>query len=297
MNNYVLTPEQRLKRIEDYIARMPSLSTTVTKVLEVCNNPQTSPHDLNRVISLDPVLTGKVLRLINSAYYSLRDQVTSLTRAIIMLGLNNVKNLALSTAVLSSLGGNESSQAFSMDDFWTHSICVGVIAKTLAIAKGVTRGDQEEYFMAGLMHDLGKIPLISLFPEEYTHTSKMAREEGIPFIRAENLTLGINHCAVWRMIADKWQLSESFSDSLYCHHNPDKANENNLQLAAIVALSNAYSNSLEIGSSGETHSDDKTLNYFFKRAGINRNKLNGLEESTLKEIEKARVFLQVAQNE
>jgi HD-like signal output (HDOD) protein len=83
-----------LKRIRVYIARMPSLSTTVTKVLETCNDPYASANDLSRVISLDPVLVGQVLRLINSAYYALPHAITSLPRAIIMLGLNTVKNLA-----------------------------------------------------------------------------------------------------------------------------------------------------------------------------------------------------------
>ena len=94
MNAAPLTNEQRFKLVQRYIDKMPSLSTTVTKVLEICNKPNTSPNDLNRVISLDPVLTGQVLKLINSAYYSLPNQITSLTRAIIMLGLNTVKNLA-----------------------------------------------------------------------------------------------------------------------------------------------------------------------------------------------------------
>jgi len=75
---------------------MPSLSTTVSKVMEICNAPATSSNDLNRVISIDPVLTGQVLKLINSAYYSLANRTTSLTWAIVMLGLNTVKNLALS---------------------------------------------------------------------------------------------------------------------------------------------------------------------------------------------------------
>ncbi|HQP12654.1 MAG TPA: HDOD domain-containing protein, partial [Candidatus Omnitrophota bacterium] len=79
--------------IQNYISRMPSLSTTVTKVLEICNKPTTSPNDLNRVIALDPVLTGRVLKVVNSAYYSMDNEVTSLTRAIILLGLNTVKNL------------------------------------------------------------------------------------------------------------------------------------------------------------------------------------------------------------
>ncbi|MDR0496536.1 MAG: HDOD domain-containing protein, partial [Treponema sp.] len=87
------------KSLKDFIKNMPSLPTSVTKVMEICNNPQTSPADLNQVISLDPVLMGRVLKLINSAYYGLGQQVKSLARAIIMLGMNTVKNLALSSAV------------------------------------------------------------------------------------------------------------------------------------------------------------------------------------------------------
>jgi hypothetical protein len=127
-----LTPHGRV-----HIEHMPSLSTTVKKVLGICNNPETPANDLNRVISLDPVLAGQVLRLINSAYYSLPKEITSLTRAIIMLGLNTVKNLALSTAALGSMGKKENFQALSADAFWFHAVSAGVTAKCLAVMKQV----------------------------------------------------------------------------------------------------------------------------------------------------------------
>ena len=123
----------KLEKIRLFVDKMPSLSTTVSKVLEICSRPDTVPNDLNRVISLDPVLAGQVLKLINSAYYSLMNKVTSLTRAIIMLGLNTVKNLALSTAIIRSVGQAKKSQALPIREFWAHSIAVGVMA-TVAIA-------------------------------------------------------------------------------------------------------------------------------------------------------------------
>ncbi len=95
--------ERILAVIQTYISKMPSLPITVSKILQIANDPKTSPSDLNQVISLDPVLMGRVMKLINSAYYSLNNQITSLVRAIIMLGINTVKNLALSTAVLGQL--------------------------------------------------------------------------------------------------------------------------------------------------------------------------------------------------
>ena len=105
--------ERYLERIRAYIARMPSLSTTVIKVLETCNDPRASANDLQRIISLDPVLTGRVLKLINSAYYSLGVPIISLARAIVMLGLNTVKNLALSFAILENLRCDGSFHVFS----------------------------------------------------------------------------------------------------------------------------------------------------------------------------------------
>src|SRR5215470_717593 len=108
------------RELEGYIKNMPSLPTSVVKVLEICNNPQTSPADLNHVISLDPVLVGRVLKLINSAYYGLGQSVTNLARAIIMLGINTVKNLALSTAVMSNMSSSKEALGLNMEGFWRH---------------------------------------------------------------------------------------------------------------------------------------------------------------------------------
>ena len=273
---------------------MPSLSTTMTKVLEICNNPKASPNDLNRIISLDPVLTGRVLTVINSAYYSLPNKVTSLTRAVIMLGLNTVKNLAMSTAVLESIGGNESFRALSVDDFWMHSICVGVAAKSLAANKGVPVAEREEYFVAGLLHDVGKIPLNSCLPEEYVKALDLAKQDQRPLHRAENMIMGLDHCAVGKMIAEKWQLSDSMIDTLFYHHNPAEIQKEDSQLTAIVALANEYANIFKIGSSGDFFHEDATVDYLLERVGISWSTLSDLQGGVLEEIENARIFLQVS---
>lgn len=288
-----ITREQRLKQLRNYISRMPSLSTTVTKVLEICNNPATSPNELNRVISLDPVLTGQVLRLINSAYYSLPNQVTSLTRSIIILGINTVKNLSLSTAVLASLGGKESFQPLSMDDFWTHSICVGVTAKSLAAIKGIPSANLEEYFVAGLLHDLGKIPLYNCFPEEYGHALKAVTLKQASLRYTENIVFGIDHCTVGKMIAEKWQLVDTIYDSIYYHHNPEEAGEKNRHLITIVSLANTCANIFEIGSSGDTFPDQAMLSRLLGYLEVSWATISELRETVLKEIEKAKVFLQI----
>jgi HD-like signal output (HDOD) protein len=289
-----LTNEQRFALIQKYIERMPSLSTTVTKVLEICNTPSTSANDLNRVIALDPVLTGQVLKLINSAYYSLPNQINSLTRAIIMLGINTVKNLALSTAVLGSMGREDSFRSLSMDAFWTHSLCVGVMAKALASRKGIPGMMQEEFFVAGLLHDLGKIPLNNCFAEEYRQALELSGIEQGSLPKAEEMLLGFDHSLAGKMIADKWQLNLALTEMLRFHHAPEKASENNRQLVAVVALANAYANLFDIGSAGDRYPDVSRIGELLAQVGLKWLDLSSLHLVVQQEIEKAQIFLQVA---
>jgi len=288
-----ISGEERLKGIQKYISRMPSLSTTVTKVLEICNNPDISPNDLNRVISFDPVLTGQVLRLINSVYYSLPNKTTSLTRAIIILGLNTVKNLALSTAVLQRLSLKRSFKNLPTDDFWIHSLCVGVIAKSLASIRGVPVTEREEYFIAGLLHDLGKIPLNNLFPDKYAQVLESTKLRQDSLYQVENTVFEIDHSTVGKMVAEKWSLGGTIIDSVYYHHNPDKAKEENRHFIAVVALANISANIFKIGSSGDHLPDGHMVNDILEQVGIDRTTLLGLRETVLDEIEKAKIFLRV----
>ena len=289
-----LTSEQRVTLIQKYIDRMPSLSTTVTKVLEICNKPNTSANDLNRVISLDPVLTGQVLKLINSAYYSLPNQISSLTRAIIMLGINTVKNLALSTAVLGTMGGEESFQSLKMDEFWAHSIGVGVTAKILAVRKGIPVALHEEFFVAGLLHDLGKIPLNNCFAAEYHQTLDLAALEQGPLVRAEELMLGLDHGQVGKMIAEKWQLSHALRELLCYHHAPERATEKYRALIGVVALANSYVNLFDVGSAGDRYPDISWLPDHLAQLGMVWGDIVALHETVQGEIRKAQVFLEVA---
>jgi putative nucleotidyltransferase with HDIG domain len=294
MTDIAITIENRLKKIQNYITHMPSLSTTSTKVMEICNNPAASPSDLNRVIALDPVLTGQVMKLINSAYYSLPNKITSLTRAIIMLGLNTVKNLVLGASIIGKLGGRKAFKTLSMDAFWEHSLGVGVTAKMLASQKGLPVSEREEYFVAGLLHDLGKIPLNNRFPEDYAQVLKKANENQIPVVRSEEVLIGIDHSIVGAMIADRWQFTGIMKEALRHHHQPENASPENQGLVKVVALANIFINIFEIGSSGNHAVDYHLKGCMQKDCGLEDLDLSNLREVVLEEIEKAKVFLEIS---
>ncbi len=295
MNHVHAQHEKRIKRVQAAIARMPSLSTTVVKVLETCNEPRASANDLQKVISLDPVLTGRVLKLVNSAYFALGKSITSLTRAIIMLGVNTVKNLALSYAILKNMKGSGSFQAFTADDFWLHCLGVGVVAKSLAAIQKRLPGEQEEYFVAGLLHDLGKLPLNKQFSREYYQVCQSAPGQGEPFILSENRLLGIDHCKVGAMIARKWQLGESMIETLSCHHNPDDCSVQSQDMVSTISLANQMVIGSAIGTAGDCIIDSAMLEVLTDKLGVDEGQISNLEETVFEEIEKAKIFLEIAQ--
>jgi HD-like signal output (HDOD) protein len=289
-----MNPDVRRTAVRTYIGKMPSLSTTVTKVMEICNNPNASPADLNRIISLDPVLMGKVMRLINSAYYGLSQEVTSLARAVIMLGLNTVKNLALSTAVLGSLNESRNFQSLNMEGFWRHSLAVGVASKLLAKRRKVDPKFLEEYFIAGVLHDIGKIPLNSQFSADYLAAMSAADSGSTPLFVCELEALGMGHAECGGLIAEYWKLSEEIKDVIVFHHSVETYDGRFPQLLHIVAIANYWTNVSEIGFSGDRY-PEKALPESFQATGATMDDLDAMEESVLAEIEKASIFLKLGQ--
>jgi HD-like signal output (HDOD) protein len=282
-----------LVRLNRYIDSMPSLSITVSKILEVTKNPQVTAKDLNKVISLDPVLVGKVLKLVNSAYYGLSNKVTSLVTAIIMLGINTIKNLALSTAVLGNMRKGSSFKTLNVDGFWRHSIGVGSTSKLIATKIGIPANRTEEYFIGGLLHDIGKIPLNVIFEEEYLRAIQQADMHKTQLIEMEKELIGITHCEVGKLIGEKWRLTDETYECILYHHDPNMASEKNFKLVSSVYIANIYCNLNEVGFSGNRYTK-KIEDYLLSSVGVTEEYLDEIFESISAEIEKASVFLQVS---
>jgi putative nucleotidyltransferase with HDIG domain len=279
-------------KIDQYIADMPSLPTSVSKVLEVCNNPQTSPADLNRVVSLDPVLVGRVLKLLNSAYYGMGQRITSLVRAIIMLGINTVKNLALSAAILGSLHSVKKTHGIEMEGFWRHSLCVGVTAKLLAKKRGVDPKLTEEYFTAGLLHDIGKIPLNAVLADGYMSAVVEAERERIPLYQAEDKIMGLNHCNTGALIVKAWKLEGPVADVIMHHHHYSEYSGGHTDILYSVAAANYFAVENEIGFSGSRFSQKPEKN-LWQQLNVDIDIFDDIEKTVNDEIEKAKVFLKI----
>lgn len=280
-------------RIGKIIDSMPSLPVTVAKILEITRDPSSTPNDLAQVINYDPVLLGKVLKLVNSAYYHLSNQVTSIVKAIIMLGLNTIKNLALSTAVLGTMTKKENFVALNMDGYWRHSLAVAVTAKLIAAAGGVDTKLRDEYFVAGLLHDIGKIILNQSFSQLYFQAIQEADMEMAPLWRKEREVLKISHARVGRLVAEKWQLSPSLIEAIELHHDPLSCSEESRRVVAAVAAANYFCVTNDIGFSGD-RAAEPLPEQIWQLLGVSEDRLYDLQDKIEAEIEKAMVFLQIS---
>jgi HD-like signal output (HDOD) protein len=177
--------------------------------------------------------------------------VTNLARAIIMLGINTVKNMALSTAVLVNLAVKKS-PGLNMDGFWRHSLCTAIAAKFIAKKRQVDDTQIEEYFTAGLLHDIGKIPLNAVAANKFIETMGLADREHISLYQAEERILGFDHCKTGEILVEAWHLEGAVGDVISFHHYPDYEGPNR-DLLYTVALANRFSSVMEIGFSGDRH--------------------------------------------
>ncbi|MFW6288936.1 MAG: HDOD domain-containing protein [Spirochaetota bacterium] len=284
--------EDHLRKIEKYINTMPALPVSVSKVVEIANNPATSPVDLNKVISLDPVLMARVLKLINSAYYGVSTKVNSLVRAIIMLGINTVKNLALSSAVIDTIGKKQQFRALDPQAFWRHSLGVGVTSKLIARKRGIESAKLEEYFIAGLLHGIGKIPLNNVLSDEYIEAMSIADRQRVPLYLAERQVFGFDHTFVGARIGEAWKLGNAIQDTIKYQLRPS---EYDGQYADIVNTTHAsiyFVTIAEIGFSGDRY-PERVSEHALKVLQIDETYLDEIEDEVEAEIQKAEVFLRL----
>jgi HD-like signal output (HDOD) protein len=287
-----MTPEQRIQKLERHVQTMPALPVTVTKVVEIANSPDTSPVDLNKIISLDPVLMARVLKLINSAYYGLNTKVNSLVRAIIMLGINTVKNLALSSSVLDRLGDSSHFSALDPQGFWRHSLGVGVTSKIIAKKRKVDGARLEEYFIAGLLHGIGKIPMNNVLSEEYLEAMAMADRQRMPLTEAERRVFGFDNTFVGVKIGELWKLGNAILDTIKFQSRPDEYTGQYQDIVNTNHVAIYFVTIAEIGFSGDRHparANDQAL----AAIGLEESYLDEIESEVQQEIEKAEVFLRL----
>lgn len=204
-------------QILSMVDKVPAFPQSVHKILELTSSADCSPKELIQIIEHDPILTAKVLKLVNSAYFGLSRKVTSVNHAVVYIGINTIKNVAISVAT-SGVLPKENKAGLDMDAFWLHSLTVGVIARMLAKKISIPKNEQANYFVAGLLHDIGKVILAHFKPKDYAPVLHEVNTSNRLLFDVENELLGIDHAQLGGILAKKWQLPENLIDSISNHH-------------------------------------------------------------------------------
>ena len=204
----------------DKIDAFPVLPTTINNVLAVTSDPEASANDLLQAILPDQSMCVAILKIANSALFGQPKKVSSIERAIMVLGFNEVQSIVLGKAVVGSFAEIKSEHQESVNQFWEHSFMCALAAKTIAENVGLPAGD---FFISGLIHDIGKLVMLLSFQEDYVPEEWIvafsSREKSID----ENMIFSVEHGAVGSRLLKKWNFPENLLAAIEHHHEPFKA--------------------------------------------------------------------------
>lgn len=225
-NNAVL----KIRKLIDEQINLPSPPAIAVQILNAVQQEDSSMHELARIISADPALTGKMLSIANSGFYSLPNEVTSVERALSVLGTNVIKNIALSFVIASELRGDKQS-SFNFDYFWRRSVTAAVAAELLTTVLGVKN---EDIFVTGLLHDIGVLLMFLSKGDEYSALLKERRNTGVPLTELEQHKFGFDHQQLGFTLVTEWGLPENISLPICFHHATATAPEDHRRTTEIL---------------------------------------------------------------
>lgn len=240
------TDPELQKKIEIMVDAMPAFPRSVHKVLDLTADINCAAKDVIETIEHDPVMTAKMLKLVNSAFYSLPRKITSMKHAVVYIGINTVKNLALSIATVGMLPTHNKA-GLDMPDFLLHSLATASISRKLSDIVDKQGFDAVDFFVAGLLHDFGKVVLVRSMPDEFALALAKAKDENINLIAAERSILGIDHCQVGGVLGEKWKFPEALVQAIREHHHSEKPSN---VLRDCVFVSNQICKQMEVGDAG-----------------------------------------------
>lgn len=226
------------------VTEISSLPEITTRIVEVVEDPKSTAQDMRDIVQNDPALAAKILKVVNSAFYGLPSQIASLDRAIVMLGLTAVKNIALAASLSRLFRPGSISDKYSARDLWEHCIGVGVCGRLLAAG---CDAQQEEAFVAGLVHDMGLLVEYQLFPDELRTVVERVEAEPQDFCAAERELIGADHQMFGAALATKWKFPPGLRYVISYHHNPERLKPEFRRMATIVHVADVICAQNEIG--------------------------------------------------
>ncbi len=202
-------------------SEIASIKTVLIHIIDVLNNPDSTARDLKSAIELDPPLTGKILRIANSAYYASRTKIDSLDKAIVWLGFSSVRELAIHQKTAEIFSAGTLIEGYSRERLWQHCIAVAQLLKNIYRKEFGERG--EHAYITGILHQMGIIVLDQFFPDEFREIATVSARKEQNFIDLERQVLGLTHPEIGAAVLGHWGLPEDIVQPVLYHHSPTAA--------------------------------------------------------------------------
>jgi len=256
------------------LRNLPTLPHILIKLIRACNDDNVSLEKISTIIEKDPSLSGKILRLVNSAYYAMPRKIGTIKQAVSYLGTNTTKNTAISASVLRAFDRTAGNAVMNLKLFWWHSLKCAVTAKLLA--RELRYPGPEEAFLAGLLHDIGRLVLWVNFKEEYGALLREHKDRP-DLLLAGEMRLGLNHCEVGAWLLQHWNLQSFVSDAVLYHHEPVERIAGAFSLVKIIFAANTLSQGPTTSPGGGLFSAQKAL-------GLSREALEAIQNQADHEV-------------
>jgi putative nucleotidyltransferase with HDIG domain len=203
------------------VAELPAMPASISEVISACDDQDMTVGQLSQVVLRDQSLTANILKLANSSFYGHSRRVTTVTEAVVVLGFSAIKSLAISSHTARLLSGGLPGYGLQRGELWRHSIAVAFTARRLAVE--LKLAPVEEAFVAGLLHDIGKLILSSYMENTFDEVTRIAQERRIPFHLVEAQLLGFDHAELGAQIANAWSFPPELEEAIRFHHAPHDA--------------------------------------------------------------------------
>jgi HD-like signal output (HDOD) protein len=234
--------KEKFREKVEHLYNLPTLPDLMVKFSSMAKDPAISLSRFADELSRDQTITGKMLRLVNSSFYGFPGRIGTVTQALIILGIDAVKGLIVTSNVFDSL----TPEAYPL---WRHSILVSITCRHIALmlATPDAREISEEAAVAGILHDIGNVIFFLEAPDEYRVSCRNAVARGFPLWRMEREMFGFDHAEIGKWVCDKWALPAKLGMPIGFHHEPEKAKEHTLR-TYIVSAANSIVNACGAGS-------------------------------------------------
>ena len=249
-----------IETIQKDISGLPPFRHTVLKARQMINDSSVSAEQLTNVLKYDVGITTNILRCCNSPYYGLRQRVTNLQQAIVLLGYKELRHLLILSGSMKYFNGSQPGYESNYGELWQHSITTASLAEIIGNKVGDSDND---LFVTGLMHDVGKLILSRYVENEYEQISEMVSSQEVPFHVAENAILGTNHAEVGGRLLSQWNFPETIVRATANHH--EVKSDDNSRVTWIIALADRLASIMGAGtlSDGLTYQDTGKIRDYF----------------------------------